>query len=285
MSEAARREPTQIRIGVAGGAEQVLERLTAEFPESVVGPAGPSLASPFGGRTLLDWLRERLAPGASIWTLRLLNGERLDVRVIDTDAIFAWIDADERGRDTSTRPVHDIRNCLNVVQMNAELMQFTVEREKHASLAEPLARIQRQIAPMNAALELISARERARFGLRHDVRVFLQQAVDRTAWAGKLALESGSRAQASAACCEALTRSVFEWTSHALATEGRARIAIADVGEGLGFAGSGIADWAVAAADREALFRAWFDRWAEIGVAAGVWSDAAGGGALIGLPP
>jgi hypothetical protein len=255
--------------------------LFASITGAAANPDGPPLASPFAGYGFLAWLRERSGDGPAIWMLRCVGGERLNVLIADTDAVVECVAG--RGDQGNVEPVHDIRNHLNIVQTTIELMGLSAKKAGNAILAEPLARVLRQVPPMTAALEKISAREREHS--THALLDFLRRTIERTAWSGQLLIESDSAVKASAAFCDAVTRCVFEWASHELARHGRGQIGIADSSDGMGlvFSGPGIGDWVRSGMRADQRFREWLRRWSDLDVSAGAWATK-GGGAMIGVP-
>jgi hypothetical protein len=289
MSSSVSRPGEPLRIAIAAdGTNLVLDEAAraglARCSGQSGGADGPALASPFAGRRLLAWLGERIGNGQAVWTLRTVGGERVNLQISPASVDILHVQGKERRGDTTTKPVHDVRNHLNIVQTTAELLSLTAERTYGAGLAEPVNRILRQIPPMSDALEVISARERERAGSRHSVLGFLRGTIDRTAWAGRLVVDSDSGVAATATYCDAIARSALEWASHDLARHGSARLGVAESSDGtaLEFKGPGIGEWVTSGDDSR--FDDWLLRWEDLDVSAGAWATSVGGGALIGMP-
>jgi hypothetical protein len=291
MFPSSSRPGAPVRIAIAvDGANLVLDEETqanlAALPGWRAGAGGPALAAPFAGQKLLGWLAERIGDGKSVWSLRTLDGGRSTVLISAAGVMIERAPGDDARGDLTTKPVHELRNHLNIVQTTAELLGLTAEKTYDARLGEPISRILRQIPPMSAALETISIRERERLGSRHRVVDYLRGTIERTGWADRLVIESDSSVTAHATYCDAIARSAFEWASHELAKNGRARIGIAESSEqaALVFSGSGIGDWVLAGTQSNGRFGEWLPRWEDLDVSAGAWATTGGGGALIGIP-
>ena len=274
----------------ADGATLALDESARAALAEITGTAasnGPLLASPFAGYALHAWLREHIDDGPAAWSLRSVSGRRLIVLVDRSGALVERTSDLKSAGGATTKPVHDIRNHLNIIQTTVELVGMIAAKGQQSALEEPIARVLRQVPPMSTALERISSGERERFGASQALLPFLRSAIDRSAWSGRLVVDSDSAVEASPAWCDAVTRSIFEWTSHELALHGRGRIGIADSGAGdaLVFSGLGIGDWLRSGEDGESRMRDWLRPWEALDVAAGAWATPVGGGALIGLPP
>ena len=247
---------------------------------------GPLLAPPFAGQSLLGWLRRHFRDGPAVWSLCTADGERLEILIQSTAAVIQRLEGGIVPRAVTAKPVHDIRNRLNIIQTNVELLSQSTRHSGDAALTEPLARILRQIAPLCAMIDEITAVAQAGSVVPCELADYLRQGVERTAWSGSLIVDVNSGLAASATFCEAIARLVFEWASHELVARGHARIGIADTGDGnaLRFTGDGIGDWVRSAVaggsrgcDRLAKFR-------DLGISGGAWAGASGGAALVGVP-
>ena len=151
------------------------------------------------------------------------------------------------------------------------------------------------ISGSRAAVELLGGDVRSRLpdhvpSETCNVAAAIRAVLDRTAWADRIVVEETIPRQAGAGYCAVVALLVLEWASFDLAAE-RDSVVVIGLSDGsLQFASSGIAHWIDACADRRtgssqqpspdllpiAMLR-------ELGVGAGVWRIAAGGGASIGL--
>ncbi len=134
------------------GAASAWFALDPNVPVKQFRAAGPALHSPSTPPLFAHWLLDQLAKSGrnGRWIVSIEGGQTLDVSIADATALLTTAD---RSASRRSKLRHDVRNQINSLQVNADLVAMLAERSAQARIAESTERLRNSLTRLNGLLE------------------------------------------------------------------------------------------------------------------------------------